>query len=101
MFTRVWRFRPVAGAEGVFERVYGPTGVWVALFRRGPGYLGTELQRLADGSGEYLTLDRWESRAAWEAFRREHAAAYEALDRQCKLLIETETLVDESLDRAT
>ena len=38
-------------------------------FRRGDGYLGTELLRCSGGSRECLTLDRWASCAAHEAFR--------------------------------
>lgn len=95
MFTRIWRFRAAAGREAEFEAVYGPEGAWVALFRQGAGYVGTELRRQGDGSGEYLTEDRWESARAWEEFRQAHADAYEALDRQCGGLTSSEVLVAE------
>lgn len=95
-FERVWRFRVVAGLEPEFERVYGSTGAWAQLFSRAAGYRGTELQRLEKRSPEYLLVDRWESRAAWEAFRRDHAADYERLDRECEALTLTEELVREA-----
>jgi heme-degrading monooxygenase HmoA len=81
VYVIVWAFRPRPGREPEFERAYGPAGDWVALFRAAPGYLGTDLLRAADGSGRYLTVDRWESRAAYEAFRAARRAEYEALDR--------------------
>ena len=62
------RFRPRVGQESEFERAYGPCGEWAHLFRRGDGYLGMELLRRSDDSREYLTLDRWASRGAYEAF---------------------------------
>ena len=60
---------PTAGRESDFECDYGPAGESARLFRRADGYLGTELLRRSDNQGEYLTLDRWESRATYEAFR--------------------------------
>ena len=66
MYVLLWRFRPLVGRQSDFERAYGPSGPWVRLFRRGEGYLGTELLRRSDDSGEYLVLDRWASRAAYE-----------------------------------
>ena len=82
--------------EPEFERVYGPAGDWVALFMLGSGYLGMELRRTDDDPAEYLTIDRWESEDAWQAFRRDNAAAYEALDRRCEPLTVAEVLVAET-----
>ena len=92
-YVYVWTFevRPEHVAE--FERAYGPEGEWVALFRRGPGYRSTRLLRDRERSGRYVTIDAWESAAAFEAFRREHAAAFESLDRRCEGLTLRETLV--------
>ncbi|HET8948259.1 MAG TPA: NUDIX domain-containing protein [Candidatus Polarisedimenticolia bacterium] len=80
----VWEFAPAAGREAEFERAYGPEGDWARLFRRDPAYLGTELLRGA--AGRYLTLDRWLSRAAFEAFKKREAAEYAALDRRMEAL---------------
>ena len=51
-----------------FERVYGPEGEWTGFFRRGAGYVGTELLRDVETPGRYLVIDRWESREAYQAF---------------------------------
>ena len=32
-----------------FERVYGPEGEWAEFFRRGQGYVGTELLVVVEG----------------------------------------------------
>ena len=95
MFVRVWRFRAAPGQEQRFERVYGSDGAWSKLFALAAGYLGTELRRTDDDRAEYVTIDRWESRAAWQAFRRDHAAAYDALDHECEHLTVSEELVSE------
>lgn len=95
MFTRVWRFHPAPGAERQFAEMYGSHGEWAKLFGLAEGYLGTELQRLEDGSGAFLTTDRWESRAAWERFLVQYAEAYHALDRASETLTAGEVLVGE------
>ena len=96
VFVRVWRFRPKAGLEDEFEALYGEKGPWTQLFQLGHGYLGTELHRVSVEPPEYRTIDRWESRAAWEAFRREFAALYESLDRSAERVTDLEQLVEES-----
>jgi heme-degrading monooxygenase HmoA len=92
MYVILWRFRPVVGQESAFERAYGPSGERALLFRKGDGYLGTELlRRTDDESREYLTLDRWASRAAYPAFRARWSGEYQRLDRLLDRLTEEET----------
>ena len=91
MYVLLWRFRPLVGRQSDFERAYGPSGPWVRLFRRGEGYLGTELLRRSDDSGEYLVLDRWASRAAFEAFLARWDNDYRRLDHRLEELTEEET----------
>jgi heme-degrading monooxygenase HmoA len=80
VFVRVWRYRVPEGHAAEFEAVYCSTGAWAELFSHGVGYLGTSLSRDVEDDAVWLTIDRWASRAAWEAFLNEHSAAYEALD---------------------
>jgi heme-degrading monooxygenase HmoA len=93
MYIILWRFRPLAGRESDFERAYGPSGEWALLFRCGDGYLGTELLRCSEDSREYLSLDRWVSRAACEAFRVRFRSEYRRLDGRLEDLTEEETLL--------
>jgi heme-degrading monooxygenase HmoA len=90
VYLVVWRFRPKPGYESGFERAYGPAGEWARLFDRADGYLGTVLLRHADEPGEYLTLDRWASRAAHEEFRSRWGDEYGRLDRLLEGLTEEE-----------
>jgi heme-degrading monooxygenase HmoA len=95
MYVILWQFRPAVGRESEFERAYGPSGGWARLFGREDGYLGTELllRRSEDGSREYLTLDRWASRGAYEAFRDHRSGEYGRLDRRLEGLTEEEALL--------
>ena len=95
MYVLVWEFRVRPGAEAAFEQLYGPAGGWVALFATAPGYRGTELLRAEGAPRRYLTIDRWESRHAYEAFRRDAPARYQELDAVGEGLTEAEALLGE------
>jgi heme-degrading monooxygenase HmoA len=86
----VWEFvvRPEKIRE--FERHYGAAGTWATLFRRSPGYQGTELLRDKARPNRYLTLDRWDDLAAYGTMRRKFAKEYHELDRTCEALTESE-----------
>lgn len=93
MYRIVWEFEPDAARLAEFERDYGSEGVWNALFRQGGGYLGTELVRSPTDPSRYLTVDRWISRSAYEAFRAAFHEEYAALDARCAALTRNERLV--------
>jgi heme-degrading monooxygenase HmoA len=88
MFVVVWQFEIAEEKVAAFEAAYGPEGAWARLFRTSPDYRGTELLRDA-----YITIDRWTSEEAFRAFRRDHDAGYEALDRTCDALTSRETRI--------
>lgn len=88
MFVAMWRFTTTD--RNAFEHHYGRDGTWAQLFRRGPGYVRTDL--LTDGTA-YVTLDWWTSRDAYDEFRREHAEEYARLDRECESLTTSEECI--------
>jgi ribosomal-protein-alanine acetyltransferase len=94
-FTVVWEFRVKSGKQRAFEKAYGTEGVWVQLFRRSRNYLGTELIRDHDTPLRYRTLDRWNSRAAYDNFRKKNREAYQRIDAQCEALTTSEKLIGE------
>ena len=94
-YVRVWKFRPLRGAEAAFETAYGPEGDWARLFRSAAGFLGTTLLKGEGTPAEYLTLDRWVSRGAYETFRRDRAAEFAALDRHGETLTAVEQEIGE------
>ncbi len=91
MYVILWWFRPLEGRESEFERAYGPSREWALLFSRDDGYLGTELLWHSEDPREYLTLDRWVSRTAFETFRSRFSSEYQRLDRLLEELTEEET----------
>lgn len=93
MYEIVWEFQPAPGRERDFESAYGPNGAWVALFRRDPGYVGTALIPPRETGGWYRTIDRWESAAAYDRFRKTCGSEYAALDHACESLTSDERAV--------
>jgi len=89
-FLAIWEFYPHPGQEAAFARAYGPDGIWVQLFKKAEGYIGTDLIRDLNHSRRFLTLDYWRSRAAYDRFRAQHVSEYEAIDQQCEGLNEKE-----------
>ena len=97
MFVIIWRYKVRDGLETEFEHMYGVRGEWVDFFKAGEGYLGTKLLRPA-GDDWYATLDRWESRSAYESFTRTNLERYNALDTRCEMMMLEEERVGEFED---
>ena len=93
MFVVVWQFEIAEYKIPAFEAAYGPEGAWAKLFAASPNYLGTELLRDTYIPGSYLTIDRWASEDDFRAFRREHDAEYDTIDRSCDALTTRETRI--------
>ncbi|MGQ0532918.1 MAG: antibiotic biosynthesis monooxygenase family protein [Caulobacteraceae bacterium] len=83
-----WTYEVAPEHEAAFIDAYNAHGAWAQLFARAPGFIGVELYR--DG-GRFLTIDRWQSAAAFEAFQAAFAAEYRALDTKCEALTQSET----------
>jgi heme-degrading monooxygenase HmoA len=79
---RIWKFRPHEGREAEFEGAYSSTGDWAQLFRNAPGFQGTTLLRPSKPSGWWLTIDRWDDQANFEAFTDVFGEQYRSLDAE-------------------
>jgi heme-degrading monooxygenase HmoA len=77
-----WEYEVRPEQVGAFEKLYGADGEWARLFRQVDGYVETRLFRDADRPTRWLTVDRWRSRASYEAFIQSAGPAYAALDRR-------------------
>jgi heme-degrading monooxygenase HmoA len=80
-YAYAWEYVVAPGREEEFLRLYGSDGAWVRLFRKAAGYRRTDLLRDRAVPRRFLTIDRWESREAWEAFRVGFASEFDTIDR--------------------
>ena len=95
MFLALWEFEVKRGSEKKFEEVYGADGAWAKLFLQDSQYRGTRLVKDVERERVYLTLDFWETREAYESFKKEHAAEYERIDKECEGMTDHERVVGE------
>lgn len=86
----MWEFKVRAGMEKRFEKAYGPGGDWARFFSQDASYITTELVWQLKASRTYVTLDFWISQEAYDAFRKQHFARYEAPDQKCESLTQRE-----------
>jgi heme-degrading monooxygenase HmoA len=100
-YTYIWQFNVRADCQAQFETHYGPDGLWVALFRRAPGYIETLLLQDKSDPLRYLTIDRWQNAEAYKAFRLQFSNQYDAIDRQCQGLTEFEVPLGEYVSAET
>jgi len=96
----VWEFRVRQGTARAFEERYAASGAWAKLFAKARGYEQTVLLKDEADPRRYLTIDVWRDAASHDAFRRDFAAEYEALDRQCQGLTESERCLGRFADLA-
>lgn len=89
-YVIIWEFRVIPGMEEQFARAYGADGEWIQCFRCDRAYIRTDLLRDARDTRRYLTVDFWESEAAYEAFRTAHKNEYKEIDARCETLTESE-----------
>jgi heme-degrading monooxygenase HmoA len=86
----VWRFVVRPGRQPEFEELYGPGGMWAALFHESRAYRGSILLRSHAQDRAYTLIDFWDHAEDFEAFKQRYAAAYGALDHEGEGLTEAE-----------
>jgi heme-degrading monooxygenase HmoA len=89
----VWEFRVPPQRLADFEAAYGADGEWARLFAGADGFIEVELLKCLEQEGRYLTVDRWVSQAAFEAFRIQFSSDYKALDERLEGIAITETRI--------
>lgn len=99
-YVYVWLFEVAAKDLDEFLRYYGPTGIWAELFRQGEGYIETILLQDQECATRLITLDRWASAEALDAFLLRYRAEYDRIDRRCQSLTLSERRLGSYWERA-
>ena len=86
MIEVFFRYRVHPQQVRAFEHAYGPKGPWAQLFARHPAYRRTRLFKHSSEPHVYITIDVWDSKEAYDAFRAENADEYNRLDAQLAML---------------
>jgi len=84
LFVTLWEFEVKSGSEELFEEAHGPEGEWMQLFRHGCAVSGHAAAARRGSGSAYVTMDSWESREAYEEFKRRYAVEYAEIDSKGK-----------------
>ena len=90
MFVILWEFRVKRDKLYEFRRAYAPGGDWDLLFRRAKGFVRTELLRDRDDRMRFLTVDTWDSRRDYDAFRAAFDDEYLKIDARTEAFTDSE-----------
>lgn len=93
VFVYMWEYHVQEESIEDFEHAYGPHGDWVQLFKKGEGYLFTDLHRDVSNPQRYITTDYWESKEARDSFRIQFSKEFKALDHECESFTEQEVFL--------
>lgn len=100
-YAYVWEFIVPESTRSGFVQHYSPNGSWGQLFRGHTGYIETILLHDLERPERFVTIDRWVSRSAYEAFRSTCSAEYDRLDKECEGLASEERSLGAFSDVAT
>ena len=89
----IWKYTVKPGKHGAFEKLYGPDGDWVKWFKTSSHYQSTELIKSTSSDSEYVTIDRWDSKQAYDRFYQDGKDRFEEIDEIGDSLTEEETLL--------
>jgi len=89
-YNIVWEFRVPVEHKAKFMEAYASNGPWAQLFRRAPGFIETRLLQDTEDVERHLTVDCWESRSAFDAFKVDFAEDYNALDQRLEGMASSE-----------
>lgn len=93
MFYILWRYQIYPDKKAAFEKLYGPTGQWVKLFKKADGYIKTELLKSTEELNAYLTIDAWQSQDQYEQFLNDYKKEFAVIDQAGEKLTVSETKI--------
>jgi heme-degrading monooxygenase HmoA len=93
VYSIIWEFQVPHEKIVDFETAYGSAGIWASLFARADGFIAVELLRCTENERRYVTIDRWTSRSAFEAFKAAFKSDYHSLDERLEGIASTETRI--------
>lgn len=93
VFVYIWEYKVKGEHLEEFKGAYGPAGDWVQMFRRGKGFMATELHQDITDPLRFLTVDYWNSKEDRDNFQNQFSKEFEELDERCENFTEQEKLI--------
>lgn len=92
-FAYIWEYIVIEEFLSEFEKIYGPQGDWVQLFKKAKGYFATELHHDISNTNRFITIDYWNTKEDRDNFRKISSKEFSLLDEHCKRFTEQETFI--------
>lgn len=92
MYYLVWSYSVDPAKQAQFEEEYSRNGSWFKFYEPCVDYLGHELIK-NEISSDYMLIDKWMSKEAYEKFVKSNLLEYDAINRKSAELYETEVLI--------
>lgn len=89
----LWEFFVKKECEAQFFKAYAAEGTWGKFFKKGKGFIRTELLKDAENPLRYVTIDYWNTVEEYERFRKEHLSEYQRIDEHNEKLTERENFI--------
>jgi len=102
-FVYIWEYIVREGCLSEFEKIYGPEGDWVQLFKKAKGYIATDLHQDISNANRFITIDSWNTKEDRDDFRKKYSNEFELLDEHCESFTEREKLIgdfDSTMNRS-
>ncbi|GJM29058.1 MAG: hypothetical protein DHS20C17_16930 [Cyclobacteriaceae bacterium] len=93
VFVYIWEYLVKEDCLLDFKQYYDPEGEWVQLFRKGTGYIATELHQDVSNPRRFITIDYWKTIHYRDRFRYEFSKEFQTLDKLCEDFTEKEILI--------
>lgn len=92
MYYLVWTYKVNPDKKSEFEEEYSRNGSWFKFYEPCTDYLGHELIK-NEKSSDYMLIDKWMSKEAYEHFVKSNLLEYDAINRKSSELYEEEVQI--------
>ena len=93
MFVYIWEYLVKGEFRSEFQKIYGPEGDWVRLFKKASGYVSTDLYQDISDTNRFITVDSWDTKKDRDNFREKFSKEFELLDEHCERFTEEEKFI--------
>lgn len=93
IFVYIWEYQVKEEFRSEFEKIYGPDGDWVRLFKKANGYVSTDFYQDISDTNRFITVDSWDTKKDRDNFREKFFKEFELLDEHCESFTEEEKFI--------
>lgn len=93
MHVVIWEFKVKTECTSDFIALCGGSGEWANWFQQSPDYIETDLLKLNETEGVFVTIDKWKSKSAYDQFYNSDPVTFNRLDQKGETYTLEENLI--------